>query len=205
VLTVAGGALVLSGLTVGSALARGQLLATPGSTEGTITLFAAGAALGLVGVPILSSGTFTTKQLLRTIKGAEKVPRTVANEQRYWDAYLQRQFGQALTIGGGADLLLGVLGLVVVGATVGTDFYKDWYWAVAASPFALGAAMIAGGISLQRSADKKMEAVRDEVDPLRQKSGAGGAGSFRPGLPSLSMAWSSDGSPRVVAGWGFSF
>ena len=63
--------------------------------------FGLGAGLLGLGIPIASTGTFTTKQMNRTIKGAEKVPRTVANETRYWDYYGQRQAGQALTVSGG--------------------------------------------------------------------------------------------------------
>lgn len=178
-LTGIGGGLLVSGIFLGSALARGEIGAGSTGTsfrEGgppdpaaiaVAGMFFGGAISLLVGVPTLSAGTFTRGQLLRTIKGAEKVPRTVANEQRYWNAYLQRQYGQALAVAGGGELLIGVLTLAAVGATVGTDFYDGRMWLSCIAPFAMGSAFVILGVKMQQGADNKMKSIREEVDTYK--------------------------------------
>lgn len=176
-LTGIGAGLLVSGLFLGSALARGEIGTgfsgvrdggpvdpTAGAVAG---MFFGGAISLMIGVPTLSAGTFTRGQLLRTIKGAEKVPRTVANEQRYWNAYLQRQYGQALAVAGGGELLLGVLTIAAVAATVGTEFYDPRMWLTCLAPFGMGSAFLILGLKMQQGADTKMKTIRDEVDTYR--------------------------------------
>ena len=183
-MTGLGSAMVVTGLFVGSAFARGEIvpprleLAGPlgdrlGDNAGAIipvvVLLGGGLLLDVVGVPLLSAGMFMNKQLRRTIKGAEKVPRTVANEERYWNAYASRMFAQAMMITGGGQAILGVLTLVAIAALIGTENYDPWMWLAVGGEFVAGAAFIVGGLLLARDADQKMEGVRDEVDPMRQQ------------------------------------
>jgi len=117
----------------------------------------------------VSVGIFTTKQLDRTIKGAEKVPRVVANEKRFWKAVMGEHVGRTVAIGGGGSLLLGVVALAGVAATLDTEFYDARYWAAVAGTFGGGAAMVALGVLVEQKSRQKQEAIRDEVDPYRQK------------------------------------
>jgi len=169
-----GGAAMLTGLFVGSAVAREEIsLGTPEQTGVILgATFGVGTLLLATGIPTMSTGTFTTKQLNRTIKGAEKVPRTVANEQRYWTLYGQRQAGQTMTVGGGGSILLGVVGIAAVVATIDTEFYRPEAWAGVGGTFGAGAGMIVAGILLQRDADQRMEALKKEVDPYYKDQAA---------------------------------
>jgi hypothetical protein len=163
-----GAALLVTGMTLLTSGARGEIVLPMGASQGLSGMMSGGAGMAFIGIPLLSAGPYTTKQLLRTIKGAEKVPRTVANEQAYWDAYLRRQYAQAITVSGGGSILLGVLTLAAVGALVGTELYKPEYWLSSIGPFAGGAALLASGIAATKDADARMEAVRNAVDPMRQ-------------------------------------
>lgn len=204
-LTATGGALLVTGLFVGSSVARGEFTIGDGErgANGAFfgTLFGAGAALLAAGVPLASAGTFSTKQLKRTIKGAEKVPRVVANEPLYWDFYLRRQIGQGLTVSGGGAILMGVVATAGVIALVGTEYYEPQYWAGVAGAYGGGAAMIVLGILLQKDADERMEALRKRVDPYEQQATVAPR-LRRPGFdPSLLI-------PRPAGlgvGWGFAF
>ncbi len=211
-MTATGGAMLVSGLFLGSAIARGELVLpssqpTLGSGEfqrpggGTLisVLFGGGVLLGFVGLPLLSAGVYMNKQLRRTIKGAEKVPRIVAAEERYWNAYLGTMFAQAMMVAGGGQMLLGVLTIVAVAATVGTDVYQPYFWAFTISPFATGAGMIAGGVAINKKSKAKMEAVWDEVDPLRQKPEPVSLG------PDVRITRHGAGEVRASFGWAFAF
>ncbi len=185
VMASAGGGLLLGGMALGSSIARGEIKTTTGSqglrtrpdggtyaelspeAAAVIVLMGSGIGFTFVGVPLLSTGTFTRGQLKRTIKGAAKVPRTVANESAYWKGYMERQYGQALTVSGGGSILMGILAMVAVGATMGTEYHESWMWAVAASPFAAGAGMLIGGVALQKQGDKNMKRIWEEVDTYR--------------------------------------
>ncbi len=162
-----GGASLIAGLFVGSSVARGDIEIGTANETGALlgVTFGVGAVLIGVGIPMASTGTFTSKQLNRTIKGAEKVPRTVANESRYWDYYGQRQVGQALTVSGGGAVLLGVVATAGAVALVDSDFYRPEIWAAVGGAFGGGAAMIVVGALLQKDADTRMEALKKEVDP----------------------------------------
>lgn len=170
VMTVSAAGLLAGGMTLGLAYAREELEVPPQGTFTLLTMFVGGATLGFVGIPLLSAGWYMNQQLRRTIKGAEKVPRVVANEARYWSAYAARMYGQAMMVSGGGSVLLGVLAIVGVGALVGTDVYDPGLWAGVAMPFGAGASLIVGAILLQKAADAQMEAIRQEVDPMRQAS-----------------------------------
>jgi len=209
VFTITGGVMVVGGLFLGSSYARGELQAPLLGTlsEGqsaavpTLLLFGGGVGFGLVGVPMLSAGMFMNKQLLRTIKGAEKVPRTVANEERYWNAYIGKMYAQALMVAGGGEILLGTLGMVAVGALVATDRYDPLYWLIPAGLFVAGGTMLAGGLALNKKSKEQMEAVFDEVDPMRQPQAT---------LYSLGPAVSvtrhgPDDEVRASFGWSFAF
>lgn len=168
-----GGGLMVAGMFVGSGVARGEIAVTDPTRTGVgIGVLLGGGALLLgSGIPIASTGTFTTKQLNRTIKGAPKVPRTVANEERYWDAYLQRQVGQSMAVTGGGTILLGVVSIAAVVATIETEYYKPVeMWLGVAGTFTGGAAVLVAGILLQKDADKKMLAIKKEVDPYYQEA-----------------------------------
>ena len=171
-MSAVGGGLVVGGLFLGSSIARGELQLGSSQRTGALlgSTFGVGAVLLAAGIPTLSAGTFTTAQLNRTIKGAEKVPRTVANEGRYWNAGLERQFGQALTVSGGGTVLMGVVSTAAVVALVGTEVYKPGYWGIVAGTYGGGALMIVAGMLLQKDADATMEAISLEVDPYRQQS-----------------------------------
>jgi hypothetical protein len=170
VLTVGGVALLAGGMTLGLSYARGELEPPPQGTFSLLTMFVGGASMAFVGLPLLSAGWYMNQQLRRTIKGAEKVPRTVANEPRYWSAYAARMYGQGMMVTGGGSILLGVLAIVGVGALVGTEVYDPGLWAGVVMPFGAGATLIVGALVLQKAADAQMEAVRDRVDPRRQTS-----------------------------------
>ncbi len=170
-LSATGGGLMVAGLFVGSALARGEIEVQEGRLPGVgIGFLLGGGALMLgTGIPLASAGGFTSKQLARTIKGAPKVPRTVANDGRYWNAYLERQMGQSLSVIGGGTLLMGVVVIAGVVATIETEYYKPvGMWIGVAGTFTGGAAVLALGVLLQRDADKRMSAVKKEVDPYHQ-------------------------------------
>ena len=169
-LTVGAVGLLAGGMTLGLAYARGELEAPPQGTFSVLAMFVGGASLGFVGVPLLSAGWYMNQQLRRTIKGAEKIPRSVANEARYWSAYAARMYGQAMMVTGGGSVLLGVLAIVGVGALVGSDVYDPGLWSGVVMPFGAGASLIVGAILLQKAADAEMEAVRDRADPRRQAS-----------------------------------
>lgn len=162
-----GGAAFVVGMFVGSSVARGDIEIGTANETGALlgVTFGVGAVLIGVGIPMASTGTFTTKQLNRTIKGSEKVPRTVANEALYWDYYGQRQAGQALTVSGGGAVLMGVVATAGAVAIVGSEFYKPEIWAGVAGAYGGGAAMIVVGALLQKDADERMEALKKEVDP----------------------------------------
>jgi len=201
VLSGAGAGLVLTGLTLGSALARGEIAPVPGAGGIVGGIFGFGLGLAVAGVPLLAAGPFTVRQLQRTIRGAEKVPRTVANESRYWRAYLTRQYALAFQVAGGGAVLLGVLSSVAVGVLVGTERYDPAYWGIVAGGFGGGAVLIIGGLALSKRAVAAMEAVRDEVDPLRQD--APESSSLRvlpqvgPPLPSFGVRRDESGQDEV--------
>ena len=213
-----GTAMVISGLFIGSAFARGEIVAprleltdpigqrlgdNAGAIIPIVVLLGGGLVLDVVGIPMLSAGMFMNKQLRRTIKGAEKVPRTVANEEAYWNAYATRMYAQAMMISGGGAVIMGVLGLVATGALIGTERYDPLLWLAVGIPFAAGAVFIAGGIYLARHADSKMEAVRDAVDPLRQ----GRALLMLVPTPSVTRISRADGrdETRTTLNWSFAF
>ena len=162
-----GGAAMMTGLFVGSAVAREEIKIGTAQETGAVlgATFGVGAGLLGLGIPIVSTGTFTTKQMNRTIKGAEKVPRTVANETRYWDYYGQRQAGQALTVSGGGAVLMGVVATAGAVALIGSEFERPEIWAAVGGTYGGGAAAIVLGILLQKDADKRMDALAREVDP----------------------------------------
>lgn len=172
ILTASGAGLMLGGMTLGLAYAREEIEKPAQGTFAVLSMFVGGASCGFVGVPLVSAGWYMRQQLTRRIKGAEKVPRTVANEARYWSAYAARMYGQAMMVTGGGSVLLGVLAIVAVGALVGTDLYEPGLWAGVAQPFGVGATLIAGAIVLQKAADARMEEVRREVDPMRREASA---------------------------------
>jgi len=214
-LTVTGAGLVLGGMVVGSALARGEIVDTPVLRGVLVGALAGGAALAGVGLPTLSAGTFTTRQLLRTIRGAEKVPRTVANERSYWLAYRSSQYGQSLAIAGGASIMLGVVAVAAVAATIDTDYYDPLYWLIPVGMFGGGAAMTVGGLLWKRDSDLRLESIQDAVDPYRNGASSPASSETRrspraePLLPRLSLMvhprkdGSLGGSLRL--GWGFAF
>ena len=193
---------------LGSGFARGELApplignlnATQSALLPTLTLLGGGVVFGFLGVPTLSAGLYMNKQLRRTIKGAEKVPRTVANEERFWNAYLGKMFAQTLMVAGGGSILLGTLGMVAVGALVATDRYDPLYWLIPAGLFVGGGVMLGGGLALNKQSKERMEDVFDEVDPMRQKQ----ASVFSLG-PSVSVTRHGQDELRAAFGWAFAF
>ena len=172
-LSAVGGGLMVTGLFVGSAWARGEIEVTDTRAMGAGVgiLFGGGALMMGTGIPLASAGGFTTKQLNRTIKGAPKVPRTVANDGRYWNAYLERQMGQSLSVIGGGTMLMGVVVIAGVVATIDTEYYKPVeMWLGVAGTFTGGAAVLILGVLLQKDADKKMASIKKEVDPYYQEA-----------------------------------
>ncbi|MBN95144.1 MAG: hypothetical protein CL928_13920 [Deltaproteobacteria bacterium] len=214
-LTATGAALVLGGMVVGSSMARGEIVTTPALRGVLVGTMAGGAILVGAGLPTLSAGTFTTRQLLRTIRGAEKVPRTVANERSYWLAYRSSQYGQGVAIGGGGLILLGVVAVAAVAATVDTDYYDERYWLIPVGMFGGGAAMTVGGLLWKRQSDQRLESIRDAVDPYRQQESAAawrsGRRAMHPAdlLPRLALTLGPPGEGTVLRGvslrWGFAF
>lgn len=170
-MTLGAAGLIGGGMTLGLAYAREELEVPQQGTFTVLTLFVGGASLGFVGIPLLSAGWYMNQQLRRTIKGAEKIPRTVCNEPAYWSAYAARMYGQAMMVAGGGSVLLGVLAIVGVGALVGSDVYDPGLWSGVVIPFGAGATMIVGAILLQKSADAQMKSVRKAVDPRYQAAG----------------------------------
>lgn len=209
-MTVGSAVMTLVGLNLGSAIARGQILIGENARIGLGVFFAGGSMLGFVGVPMLSAGTHMNKQLKRTIKGTEKLPRTVANEARYWRAYVRSQYGRSLSLSGGASLLMATLATVAVAGIMNTDRYDPRLWIGVVGSYAAGAAMIPGGLALRKAALRDMEAVRDEVDPLRQPGGKLSRRVVpRPGLPSPLLTTVGDGRGgrvlHVGLSWGLSY
>ena len=96
------------------------------------------------------------------------MPRTVANERAYWLAHQRGLFGQAIVIGGGASVLMGVLGVVAASFAVQSEFYNPRIWAIPVTAFSSGGGMIAFGLYLEKTAKARMERIRDQVDPFRQ-------------------------------------
>ena len=210
-LTAASAGFLFTGMMVGSAAARGELILPrmPGprliqsdriddsSIDGFafIGIFAGiGIVMAFVGIPLLSVGMFTTKQMLRTIKGAEKVPRTVANEARYWRGLQTQHFGQAIGIAGGALVAVGVVAIVGQGATVGTQLYDPVGWAIGPSILVGGVAILVLGIKMTQKGRATQKAVWHEVDPRRQPISA------VPGLPMPIVA--TRPGPRGPETWG---
>ncbi len=172
-LSAVGGGLMVTGLFVGSAMARGEIEVLDGRRAGAGVgiLFGGGALMMGTGIPLASAGGFTAKQLNRTIKGAPKVPRTVANDGRYWNAYLERQIGQSLSVIGGGTMLAGVVVIAGVVATIDTEYYRPVeMWLGVAGTFTGGAAVLILGVLLQKDADKKMTSIKKEVDPYYQEA-----------------------------------
>ena len=167
--TGTGAALMVGGLFFGSSLARGEVTANPPTYTALGGLLGGGIALLSVGLPTLSVGTYTTKQLDRTIKGAEKIPRTVANEDLFWKAVMSEHMGRTLAIGGGGTLLMGVVSVAAVAATVDTEFFKPWYWAIVGGTLGAGAGLVGLGVLIETRSRERQEAIRDEVDPYRKK------------------------------------
>ena len=167
--TGVGAGLMVGGLFLGSSVARGEVAGNPPTYTALGGLLGGGLGLVSFGIPTLSVGVYTTKQLDRTIKGAEKVPRTVANEKRFWNAVMGEHVGRTIAINGGGTLLMGVVSVAGVVATVDTEYYKPWYWATVAGAFGGGAGLVGLGVLIEQNARKKQEAIRDEVDPYRKK------------------------------------
>jgi hypothetical protein len=184
-MTVAGGALLFGGMMVGSAAARGELVLPPSpfprlihsdriddsSIDGFLFIGVTaglGVVLAFVGVPLMSVGVFTTKQLLRTIKGAEKVPRTVANEPLYWRGLMTQHLGQATSIAGGALIAVGIIALVGQGATVDTQIYDPLGWIIGPSILAGGVGVLVLGMETAKKGRATQDATWDAVDPRRQ-------------------------------------
>jgi hypothetical protein len=208
-LSASGGALMVAGITLGTSIARGEVLVGGRSRWLPVGLMAGGSMLGLAGVPLASSGAQMRAQLLRKVKGVEKLPRTVANERRYWDASLKAQYGRTITISGGASILMGTLALAAVVGLVGTPQYDPRFWAAPAVAFAMGGGFIPAGMVMRKRALAAMEAVRDEVDPLRQPGGALGllrrpAPKVAPPRPLLSMTRDDNGRSGLVFGLAWS-
>ena len=192
--------MVIAGLMLGSAIARGELVVPETSAFAFSGLLLGGPWLTFAGLPMLSAGNFVRGQLNRTIKGVPKVPRTVANERDYWKAHYLGLQGQATTIAGGGSVMLGVLGLVAAAFAMESPMYTPLIWLFPANAFGFGAGMIAGGLAMQRSSKVKKERIRDAVDPLRQEAQRGaqapavGSGpQAYPPLPALAVARSSTG------------
>ncbi|GEM_PF-1765508 len=167
--TGVGAGLMVGGLFFGSSVARGEIPGNNLTYAGLGGMLGGGIGLLSAGVPTLSVGVYTAKQLDRTIKGAEKVPRTVANERRFWDAVMGEHIGRTIAIGGGGTLLMGVVSIAGVSATIDTEYYKPWYWAAVAGTLGGGAGMVGLGVLIERNSRAKQEAIRDEVDPYRKK------------------------------------
>jgi len=208
-LSASGGALMLAGITLGTSIARGEVLVGGQSRWLPVGLMAGGSMLGLAGVPLASAGSQMRGQLLRKVKGVEKLPRTVANERRYWDASLRAQYGRTITISGGASILMGTLALAAVVGLVGTPQYDPRFWAAPVISFALGGGFIPAGMVMRKRALAAMEVVRDEVDPLRQPGGALGllgrpAPQVAPPRPLLSMTRDDNGRSGLVFGLAWS-
>jgi len=216
ILTVAGASMILTGMTIGSAAARGQIVVSPPALYSLLGLMGAGSSMVFVGLPLLSSGRFTTGQLRRTIKGVAKVPRTVANERGYWLAHRRGMYGQAIVIGGGASVLVGVLGVVAAALSANSEFYNPRIWVIPVTSFASGGAMIAFGLFLENSARERMKRIQDAVDPFRQEGsktsrapapGPGrGALALLP-LPTVSAVADGRGgvAPRASLNWMLAF
>ncbi|MCP4872372.1 MAG: hypothetical protein GY898_27045 [Proteobacteria bacterium] len=206
--TAAGSGMLVTGLFLGSGYARGELTpptignlnTTQSALVPTLTLFGAGVVFAFVGIPTVSAGLYMNKQLRRTIKGAEKIPRTVGNEARYWNAYIGKMFAQTLMVGGGGSILLGTLGMVAVGALVATDRYDPLYWLIPAGMFVGGGTMLGSGLALNKKSKERMEAVFDEVDPMRQKQ----ASVYSLG-PRISVTRHGRDEVRTSFGWTFAF
>ena len=155
---------------------------------------------------MLSAGLQMNKQLRRKTKGTEKLPRSVANESRYWNAYLRAHYGRAITISGGASLLMGTLVVVAVAGLVGTEQYDPRFWLGAVGTFVAAGVQIPGGLVMRKRALRDMEDVRDEVDPLRQ---SGGKFSRRvvpqPSLPAPLVVLGPDGRGDQALHYGLSW
>jgi hypothetical protein len=218
-LSVAGVGLLFTGMMVGSAAARGELTLPPSpfpsliqsdridqsSIDGFIFIGATagiGVLLAFIGVPMMSVGMFTTKQMLRTIKGAEKVPRTVANERVYWRGLQTQHSGQAIGIAGGAFVAFGIIALVGQGATVGTQIYTPAVWAVGPAILGTGVGVLILGIKMTQKGRATQKQTWDAVDPRRQKVSA------IPGIPMPILARRPGPTGRQTwagVGWSFYF
>jgi hypothetical protein len=206
-LTVGAGALAVVGLNMGTAIARGELLVGRQGQFIPLYLIAGGSALGFVGLPLASAGSQMRAQLLRKARGVEKLPRTVANESRYWNASLRAQYGRSLTISGGASLLMGTLVTVAVAGLVGTEQYDPRFWVAPVVAFGSAGAMIPAGMLMRKQALKDMEQVRDEVDPLRQPGGTLSRRAqprFDLPRPRVSMTQDKSGKKQTVFGMSWS-
>ena len=206
-LTIGAGALTVVGLNMGTAIARGELLVGPQGRLVPVGMMAGGSLLGFIGVPLASSGAQMRAQLLRKARGVEKLPRTVANERRYWNASLRAQYGRSLTIAGGASILMGTLVTVAVAGLMGTDQFDARMWAAPVVAFASAGGLIPAGITMRKRALADIESVRDEVDPLRQPGGA--LGQYRGPMldlprPLLSMTQDLQGRRGALVGMSWS-
>jgi hypothetical protein len=190
-----GAAGLVAGLFTGSAMARGEIEDPVEARVGAVALLAGGVFLAFSGVPLISAGRHTRGQLLRTIRGVEKVPRTVANEQRYWDTYLAHERAQALALGGGGMVMLGIVNVVAVAALVGTEVYDARYWWSAAGTLSAGGVMLAVGLLEEHKTKAHLASIRKEV------LGPGAASLPPPPVPFL--AWDAAGTvaPRLGLAW----
>lgn len=195
-----GAALLVSGLFVGSAMVRGELESPTEGRVGAVAMLAGGAVLGFSGLPLISAGRHTRGQLLRTIRGVEKVPRTVANERRYWDSYLAHEQAQAVALGGGGMLMLGVVNVVAVAALVGTELYDARYWLSAVGTLSAGGVTFALGMWQGDKTKAQMKAIRDEVDPPRTPTAF-----VLPSPPLPTFSFQRDRAGRTVATFGLAW
>jgi len=218
VLTVAGASLMVTGMLLGSAVARGQIVVPTEARYGFAGLLLGGPCLVVAGLPLMSSGTFTRGQLRRTIKGVPKVPRTVANEAEYWRAHQLGLYGQGVVIAGGASLLMGVLGIVAAGLAVNSEYYDSRLWAIPAIALPAGSGMIVAGLFMGKTSRAKMERIQNAVDPFRQSPDAAktsrsskDADGFRAlalvPMPALTAAPDGHGGvvPRASLNWSLRF
>lgn len=208
-LSASGAAFMVAGITLGTSIARGQVLVDGRSRWMPLGLIGGGSMLALAGVPLASSGSQMRAQLLRKARGVERLPRTVANERRYWNASLRAQYGRTITIFGGASILMGTLALAAVAGLIGTPQYDPRFWAAPVISFAVGGGFIPAGLLLRKRALAAMEVVRDEVDPLRQPGGVLGlgekpTGQAGPPRPLLSMTRDESGRSGFVFGLAWS-
>ena len=129
----------------------------------------------VAGLPVVSHGGQMRAQLLRTVRGDEKLPRAVAVQRAYWKAHMRWHLGQALAMVGGLGTIPALLVTVGTIFAVSSQTEEDSAGGPPLSVLIVPAfwtvtlVTLIGGMSLLRSGRKQMQEIRESHRRRREQ------------------------------------